>query len=312
MNASLLTQPPDTMSLTSLLLNRPIPRESIELGRLVLDPKYPDQDFCQPSFPAGPSDQSLDATNPITPSFNLDVTTQRVENFHEVLQRTQGTRLELSLFNLLSVAPSTPTSFSTTVTATQCVTQHLRNASTYFSAACQQTSVRTWLDKESRRPSSTVYLVCGIKILVDAQVDLERHRETNFGVTASLPATVIASAAGVPAPIPLDSALDISGSVSLAKQSIEKVGYTAIGEQVFAVQYRKIRFSWFSTQKVDKAYLEKGTRWKSYLTVRAGQVEGYANDGVDAEVADPLALPDLMGTYESSELDGEQILYRVD
>jgi hypothetical protein len=116
----------------------------------------------------------------------------------------------------------------------------------------------------------------------------------------------------VPVPIPLDSGLDISGSVSLAKESNEEVGYTAIGEQVFAVQYRKIHFSWFTTQKVDKAYLEKGNRWKSYLTVRAGQADGDANDGVDAEVADPLALPDLIGTYESSELDGEQILYRVD
>ncbi|KAJ9483611.1 hypothetical protein VN97_g9786 [Penicillium thymicola] len=299
------------MSLTSLLLNHPISRESIELGRLVLDPKYPDQDFCQPSFPADPSDQSLDATNPITPSFIPDVATQRVENFHEVLQRTRGTRLELSLLNLLSVAPSAPTSFSTTVTATHCVTHHLRNATAYFSAACRQTNVRAWLDKESRRPSSTVYLVCGIKILIDARVDLDRHRETNLGVTASLPAALIASAAGVPAPIPLDSGLDISGSVSLAKESNEEVGYTAIGEQVFAVQYRKIHFSWFSTHKVDKAYLAKGNRWKSYLAVRAGQAGGDANDGVDAEVADPLALPDLIGTYECSELDGEQILYRV-
>ena len=33
----------------SLLLNRPIPRSSIELGRLVTDPKYPTQDYCQPT-----------------------------------------------------------------------------------------------------------------------------------------------------------------------------------------------------------------------------------------------------------------------
>jgi hypothetical protein len=148
--------------------------------------------------------------------------------------------------------------------------------------------------------------------MIDGRVDLERHRETNLGMTASLPAAVITSAAGVPAPIPLVSGLDISSSISLVKSSNEGVGYTAIGEQVFAVQYRKIHFSWFTTQKVDKAYLEKGNRWISYLAVRAGQPEGNANDGVDAEVSDPLALPDLMGTYESSELDGEQILYRVD
>jgi hypothetical protein len=300
------------MSLTSLLLNHPISRESIDLGRLVLDPKYPDQDFCQPSFQADRSDQSLDATNPIAPLFIPDVATQRVENFHEVLQRTRGSRLELSLLNLLSVAPSAPTSFSAIVSATHCVTHQLRNASDYFSAACRQTDVRAWLDKESRNPSRTVYLVCGIKILIDARVDMHRHRETNLDVTASLPASMITSAAGVPIPISLVSSLDISGTVSLAKQSNENVGFTAIGEQVFAVKYRKIHFSWFSSQKVDKAYLEKGNRWKSYLSVRAGQAEGDVNDGVNAEVVDPLALPDLIGTYESSDLDGEQILYRVE
>ncbi|KAJ9483612.1 hypothetical protein VN97_g9787 [Penicillium thymicola] len=89
------------MSLNSLLLNHPISRESIELDRLVLDPKYPDQDFCQSSFPADPCDQSLDATNPITPPFIPDVATQQVEKSHEVLQHTRGTPLELSLLKLI-------------------------------------------------------------------------------------------------------------------------------------------------------------------------------------------------------------------
>jgi hypothetical protein len=57
------------MSITNLLLNLPIPGVSIELGRLVLDPKYPDQDFCQ-LFSQGPGDESADATNPITPLSN--------------------------------------------------------------------------------------------------------------------------------------------------------------------------------------------------------------------------------------------------
>lgn len=81
---------------------------------------------------------------------------------------------------------------------------------------------------------------------------------------------MVAGAAGVPAPIPLDSGFDISGSVTLTNESSEEVGYAAVGEQVFAVHYRRIYLSWFSTQKVDKAYLEKGNRWKSYLDVRAG------------------------------------------
>ncbi|KAL8296251.1 hypothetical protein RB600_001639 [Gaeumannomyces tritici] len=107
------------MSIANLLLNRPIPRESIELGRLVLDPKYPDQDFCQP-FTQNPGDESLDAIYPITPSFKPDVATQRLENFHTVLERTRGTRLELSLLKLLADTDFAPARLET-VTAPLCV-----------------------------------------------------------------------------------------------------------------------------------------------------------------------------------------------
>ncbi|KAL8365086.1 hypothetical protein RB595_004078 [Gaeumannomyces hyphopodioides] len=293
-----------TMSVANLLLNRPIPRESIELGRLVLNPKYPDQDFCQP-FTQSPGDESLDVIYPITPSFKPDVATQRFENFHTVLERTRGTRLGLSLLKLLAATDSAPT-HSETITAPLCVIHQLRNVSAYFSAACQETHVRTWLEKESQRLHSRVYLVCGFKTLTDARVGLARCHKTKLDASVAVPAAVIAAAGGVPA---LGSDLDIGGSLSLTSGSAEEVGYTAAGEQVFAVQYRKIHFSRFSTQKVDKAYLEKGNRWKSYVSTRAGED---TDEGVDAEVAGTVTLLDLMGTYESVDLDGEQILYRVD
>lgn len=117
--------------------------------------------------------------------------------------------------------------------------------------------MRAWLEEECKRPKSTVYLVCGFKALTDARVEPARHHETDISVSVAVPAAVIAGAAAVPAPIPLDSGLDVGGSPLLTSASSEKVGYTAAGEQVFAVQYRKIRFSRFSTKKADKAYLEK-------------------------------------------------------
>ncbi|EJT68496.1 hypothetical protein GGTG_13926 [Gaeumannomyces tritici R3-111a-1] len=291
------------MSIANLLLNRPIPRESIELGRLVLDPKYPDQDFCQP-YSQSPGDESPDAIYPIARPFEPDVATQRLENFHTVLERTRGTRLGLSLLKLLAATDSAPTRLET-ITAPLCVIHQLRNASAYFSAACRETHVRTWLEKESQRLYSKVYLVCGFKTLTDARVSLARCHKTKLDASVAVSA-VIAAAGGVPA---LGSDLDIGGSFSLTSGSAEEVGYTAAGEQGFAVQYRKIHFSRFSTQKVDKAYLEKGNRWKSYVSTRAGED---TDEGVDAEVAGTVTLLNLMGTYESVDLDGEQILYRVD
>jgi hypothetical protein len=91
------------------------------------------------------------------------------------------------------------------------------------------------LERESQRPYSKVYLVCGFKALTDARVELARYRKNGLDVSVAVPAAVITAAGGVPAPIPLDSDLDVGGSLSLSSNSYEEVRYTAAGEQVFAV-----------------------------------------------------------------------------
>lgn len=286
------------MSLASLLLNHPIPRDSIELGRLVLDPKYPSRDFCQPS---------------VRPTAD-DETTQRLQDFYDIIQRARGTRLELNLLELLSAAGSISSQSSTAVSAPLCVIHELGNAVAFFETACREPKVRDWLETESQRRYSTIYLISGFRVLTDATVELARLRQKGVDTSAAVPAAVVIGAAtGVPVPIPLDSGLEVGGGLARVAGDGQRVGYKAAGEQVFAVQYRKVRFSRFSSNKADKAYLEKGSHWKSYLSTRAGGEE--SEDVIAAEVAEAIGLQDLMGSYESLELDednSEELLFRVD
>lgn len=278
------------MSLTSLILDKPIPRDFVELGRLVLDPKYPNQDFCQPSLPS-------------------DVATQRFENFQETLERSRNTQLEIKLLSLLSLTPSALRKSSTTITSRLCVIHQLREPNAYFTAACGEKSVRSWLEEGSRSLYDNVYLVCGFKTLTDAEVAVSRSNGAEVEVSAGVSASLLTAAAGVPLPILTDSGLDLSVGFSSANERSGSSGYTATGEHVYAVQYRKIKFSMFSSRKTEKAYLERGNRWKSFVGARAG--DG-VDDGIDVEIAEPIGLPDLMGDYESLELDdGEKLMYRV-
>jgi len=142
-------------------------------------------------------------------------------------------------------------------------------------------------------------------------VEQSRSERKELEGSVTVPAAVVAAAAGAPIPIPLDFGLDVGASVSLATTAGEKMAFTAPGEQVFAVQYRKIRFAWFSSRYVDKAYLEEGNRWKIYIMTRGESEEG-VNDGIDMEVDEPVGLQDLRGPYESFKKDDEEILYRFD
>lgn len=279
------------MSFTSLLLDRPIPRDHIELGRLVLDPKYPNQDFCQPLLPS-------------------DVTIQNFENFQETLSHSRNTRLEVKLLSILTLARSAPGKSSTTsITSRLCVIRQLRDPNTYFNGACGEEDVRRWLEEGSQGLYNSVYLVCGFKTLTDAEVAVSRSAGAGVDLSAGIPGSLVAAASGLPLPILPDSGLDVSVGLSSANESSETTGYTATGEHVYAVQYRKIKFSVFSSRKVEKAYLERGNRWKSYVGARTG--DG-VDDGIDVGISGPIGLPDLMGEYESLELDdGEKFLFRV-
>ncbi|EYB21524.1 hypothetical protein FG05_04897 [Fusarium graminearum] len=278
-------------------LSLPIPRSSVELGRLVLDPKYPNQDFCQPTIKKDPTQGDQNATG-------FEIETQQFKDFRGTVTRAKGTRLEASLLNILSLAPSSPKSTSTTVTGPLCVLHQLGDTNAFFKAACQQTHVRIWLEEQSWRLRSTVYLVCGFEALADANVSLAREDKTSLDMSVNVPSALLTAPTGVPVP-----GLDVGAGVSVSRESSENVEYTAVGEQVFSIQYRKISFSWFSPHKVDKAHLEKGNRWVSCMSTRSGQGD---DECIECEVAEPIAPSDLVGKYESVEIDGETILYKAE
>ncbi|KAF4992643.1 hypothetical protein FGRMN_7044 [Fusarium graminum] len=290
----------------SLLLSRPIPRTSIELGRLVLDPKYPTQDYCQPTIKRDNTDKCTnDGVDSEIPS-SLEVETQQFENFHETFEKAKGTRLEASLLNILSLAPSVPSRTSTSISGALCVIHQLRDTNAFFSTICQQARVRTWLEEQSQRTRSTVYIVCGFKVLTDASVSLTREHGTSFEASVNVPSALVTGAMGVPIP-----GLDAGAGVTVSRESSNKTEYTAVGEQVFAVQYRKVSFSWFSKNKVDQAYLAKGNRWVSYVQARAGQADE-DEEIIECDIVEEITSSDLGDRYTSLDIEGETVLYPAD
>lgn len=273
------------MALTTFLLDRPIPRNFIELGRLVLDPKYPNQDFCQPLL-------------------HSEVTIQDLEDFQETLKKVRNTGLEIKLLSLLSFTPSDSSDSRATISSPLCNIHQLRDPNTHFSNACKEPKVREWLEGRSMSRFSNVYFVCGFKTLQDAKVTVSHSAEIDVGISGGAPLTAFT---GVPIPIPSDSGLDVTVGVSSSNERGKSTSYTATGEHVYAVQYRKVKFSFFSSRHIDQAYLERGNRWRSYVGARAGdEVE----DGIDVEVSSPISLSDLKGRYESITFNEEEILYR--
>ncbi|KAH6702787.1 hypothetical protein BKA61DRAFT_619569 [Leptodontidium sp. MPI-SDFR-AT-0119] len=278
------------MKTSTLILNHLLPRNAVQLGRLVTNIHDPVQDFYQPD----PMPLARDA-----------ISTQRLENFSTILENTKGSSLSAFLTQMLSGTWSVSKGVTTDIAATTYETQQLGNCEELLHSTCKLASARSWLERAARRKRD-VYIICGLKILVDARIQQSLVKSSDRGGSVQVPGALITAAAGVP--IPLDDTLDVGVERTLKKDTREKGEYLASGEHVFAIQYRKVKMGRFSTKGVDQAYLLGGSRWKIYLSTRGGPGET-EEDAMDVEAGEPVHANDIRKACEHFILDDEEILF---
>ncbi|KAK6513474.1 hypothetical protein TWF281_005098 [Arthrobotrys megalospora] len=84
--------------------------------------------------------------------------------------------------------------------------------------------------------------------------------------------------------------LDVGGGVSKVEEHEVRTSFLAPGEMIYAVQYRKVEFSWFLSRDIDKATL-RNSRWVLNIGVRS---------------VEAVEEPDVVDAYLVSEpADGE-------
>jgi len=279
------------MKTSTLILNHLLPRKAVELGRLVTNIHDPIQDYCQPS-PLPLPEEAISA--------------QRLDNFATILENTKGSKLSAFLTQILTGTWSVSRGVTTDITATSYETRQLGNCEELLRLACKLESVRIWLERAARRKRE-VYIVCGLKILVDARICQSLVQSSEKGGSVQIPGAVIMATAGVPT-FPFNDSLDVGMERNIKRASREKEEYLAEGEHIFAIQYRKVKIGKFSTSKVDPDYLLGGSRWKIYLSSRGGPKVN-EKDGIDVEAGRPVLAKDIRKSIEHFEIDEEEILF---
>lgn len=258
--------------------------ESIRLGRLVRNVDEPQSDYLDPD--CNPCPESVI----ITPHLH----------YEEVQQSTTDKSFTAVLTRLMSASRARRNKAYTQVTTDRVTTYQLGNSGSWFKSAIKTETAREWI-KESIDQGDDIYVVVGYHTMLDAQVVEGAADALESSGQLGLPVTEVALAAtGVMVPLGDIADPGVAGN-NIKKQGIQRQ-FVADGEQICAVQYRKVRFKWFSSRDLDTALLEKETRWKMYWNIR-GQEIG-TNDVVEVDLHDEL---EIEGDYEkyTSETEGE-------
>lgn len=218
-----------------------LPFNSVQLGRLVFNAKNPQQEFLDPlGTTPGPE----------------ETTVRFQDDFEEVLSRDRNSKFRSRITALLSISYESRDGSAINLKATRATTYQLLNSGKWFKNACALHKTRLWFE-EGITTTRSVYLVVGFRTVTDTRIT---EKSTNGGTTQGAVhasgASLIGAGSAHVANL-LDSTASTVQDVNYSRVS----SFSAPGEQIYAIQYRKVEFKWLSSRNIDKASLERDNRW---------------------------------------------------
>lgn len=266
-------------------------KDSVNLARLVLDIRSPEQDYFEEQNTTRPEDIVVNQQNDIS----------------QILERTHGSKFHGFLSSILSASFSKTSETRVHIDSVSRTTYSIKNSSDVFERMCELESTKRWLEKAICR-GRTVYMVSGLVTILDAEVREWVIKGRSTSLDASVPVATAIAAAGFP--LPVGDVLDSGGGRSWQKGSRAVTTYFAPGERILAVQYRKVKFDWFFRRKLEEAELDRKNVWHVGYWNRSAHEDEDEEDVVKAAIVDSESwVYPVTPECEMLEFNEERLLF---
>lgn len=245
-------------------INQPIlPLETIRIGRWVPNVRLPHHGYLDPSTEAPP----------------------RLHTFHhlhfrQMYERDAGTSFTLEGTLLAYGSFLRRDLASESISSDVSTVYQMDDPDSYFRSAIKHPMNRQWIER-ALKTHGKIYMIIGYQTVLDAAIQMNDMLDTE--TTTRLQAPVGAALTAATAIPVLTEVLDSSADMALHKRQKSGQSFVAKGEQIVAIQYRRIHFKFFSSRKVGEDTLENECRWK-YLWDMRGR-DPVVNDLVEASLA---------------------------
>jgi hypothetical protein len=271
----------------SVFTDQFLPETAVSLGRLVCEIQTPLQCFC-------PVKLQLRSE---------DIAAGDFIGVDELLNQTKGSKFQLNLTKLLSLSAKNEKSIHLDVSTLKTVVYYLANSDIQFAEIRRDDNVRRWIET-ALRVYGHIFMCVGIVTMYNTTVDQRREqtRDNTVGVTVPL-TQVLGTVASIGLP---NDVLDINVDGSLWRNNGNPVSFRAPGERIVAVQYRKVRFQFFSPGDIDKATLGIGHRWVVHMPDFKGE---QSDEVVEAELDTEIKEDDLDGDEDAQmiNIEGQEV-----
>ncbi|KAH8152706.1 uncharacterized protein LAJ45_02930 [Morchella importuna] len=228
---------------TAHLVGQLLPITSAELGRLVLNPKKPNQDFIDLIF---------------EPTFTCQITKNFQENYEERRRFSKLLSLKGFLSDICSMSYQKQSKLEATLRAPSATMYDLDNSGKWFESVCSQPSVRKFLET-SIDEARSIYLIIGYRTVSDGTLVKKLSVKSNKATGIQGPLSLLP--AGITTPV--TSLIDPTVQLNQDSGNIQELLYKSPGEQIFAILYRKVKYKFMTKRSLESMVLEANNRWKT-------------------------------------------------
>ena len=267
--------------LPNVILPRFVPQDAVKLGRFTTSIDNPHQNYHDPPW----TKPTLAVNSPL-------------ESYIGVHQRASSSGFASALRSLMSIGFSKRAKKKLHITADQVMTSALDNSDGRFKEATRLPATRSWIEQQIDQ-GNNIYMIVGFHTVTNARIIQESCLGAAAEGQVQLPAALPLAAAGVI--VPLGNIIDPSVGGHRRVFDGAQSQFLVRGEQVCALQYRKIRHSWLSSKRVDKSRLSQP--WWFSVEKWRGEEEG-EDDIIEVELTQ---VEDLDEGW-TREVSGDEVL----
>jgi hypothetical protein len=267
-----------------------LPRESVKLGRFIISKEHPHQEYHDPIL--------AETVEPLT---------KLQQNYGAYHLDAANAGLASALTSILSSAISKRAKTSVRISTDLVKTYALANSDSWFNEAIGQEATQKWVERAVNQ-GDDIYVIVGFHTVSDTRIHQEHAHERQ--ITSQVEVPVGLSLATIGAIAPLGNITD--PSIPGHHQSFEgdKSSFLAPGEQVSALQVRKVHHRFLSSRNSDSLYLSKKPKWKVFDRFRDEEEE--VDDFIETGILDLEDPEDPAGGWEKYDgPEGEVFLMRL-
>jgi len=249
-----------------VVTSQPIPTGNITLGSLIVSLATPEQG----------------AHSPLTPSAADLLPPEPQKSYKSLVRRYKKTRLAPHLAAIGFTAAGDEDD-KVVIDAVEGRRHLLRDPFAWFDQLCARDETRKWVLKMNRAEQD-VFMVTGYFTFLDARVTVKGTAGSSGAVDVSVPVDKILSTAAVQ--VPVGFGMDAGVNWERGKGREKDLSYSASGEQVFALQLKKLKLRFWPRDPNNPLELDKRTIWIDLLS----EERGAGGEVVEADLSDGLGL----------------------